>query len=103
MTDYYVRLVELPLRIKGVTVPNTDGSFDIYINSRLSQAQRDETLEHELQHVGKDHFYSLRSTSALEREAEGGADPVLQPPPGLIPCFHSEDALARWLRESMVK
>ena len=40
MTDTYVRLVSLPTRVEGVTLPNDDGSFDIYINSRLSPARQ---------------------------------------------------------------
>ena len=46
--DYFVRLVELPASVEGVTVPNDDGSFDIYINSRLGEERRRAKLEHEL-------------------------------------------------------
>ena len=46
MTDAYVRLVPLPVKVEGVTLPNEDGSFDVYINSRLSPARQQETLEH---------------------------------------------------------
>ncbi len=96
--EYYVRLVAMPGGVDGVTVPNTDGSFDIYINSRLSEKGRQETLEHELSHIDRDHFHSARSIAAIEREAEGERpDPVLSPPPGLLPCFLSEDALSRWI------
>lgn len=38
MLEYYVRLVSLPRAVEGVSVPNDDGSFDIYINSRLSRS-----------------------------------------------------------------
>ena len=56
MLEYYVRLVSLPRAVEGVSVPNDDGSFDIYINSRLSPQQREETLEHELRHLKQEHF-----------------------------------------------
>ena len=46
--DYFVRLVELPLTVEGCTVPNDDGSFDIYINSLLSGERQRAKLEHEL-------------------------------------------------------
>lgn len=31
------QLVEMPLTVKWVAVPNDDGTFDIYINSLLSE------------------------------------------------------------------
>ena len=37
--------------------------------------------------------------SLMERQAEGEhVNVVLHPPEGLIPCFSSEAALERWLR-----
>ena len=33
--DYFVRLVELPASVEGVTVPSDDGCYVIYIDSRL--------------------------------------------------------------------
>ena len=98
MTDAYVRLVSLPVKVEGVTLPNDDGSFDIYINDRLSPARQQETLEHELRHIRRDHFYLEMPVSRMERQADGEAlNPVLHPPAGMIPCFESEQALAHWL------
>ena len=98
MTDAYVRLVPLPLTVEGVTVPNDDGSFDVYINDRLSPTRRQETLAHELRHIRHEHFYLDMPVARMERQAEGEAlNAVLHPPPGLLPCFDSEEALARWL------
>ena len=98
MTDTYVRLVPLPPRVEGVTLPNDDGSFDIYINARLSPARRQETLEHELRHIRREHFYLDMPVERMERQADGEAlNVVLHPPAGMIPCFDSEAALARWL------
>jgi hypothetical protein len=98
MTDTYVRLIPLPVKVEGVTLPNDDGSFDIYINSRLSPALQQATLEHELRHIRRGHFEAEMPVSRMERQAEGEAlNVVLHPPAGMVPCFHSEDALARWL------
>ena len=57
--DYYVRLVELPPAIDGTVVPNDDGSFDIYLNSRNPEEKRRIWLEHELEHIRLDHFLIL--------------------------------------------
>ena len=99
MTEHYVRLVELPRTVEGVTVPNDDGSFDIYIKSLLSPQRRREVLEHELAHIRREHFYLDMPISLMERQAEGEhVNVVLHPPEGLIPCVSSEAALERWLR-----
>ena len=98
MTDTYVRLVSLPAKVEGVTLPNDDGSFDIYINSRLSPLRQQETLEHELRHIRREHFYLDMDIASMERQADGEAlNVVLHPPAGMVPCFHSETALAHWV------
>ncbi len=82
--DYFVRVVDFPPTVEGVTVPNDDGTFDIYLSSRLSPARRKECLEHELRHIFRDHFYSERPVEDLEREADGlapAAAPVSDPAP----------------------
>ena len=71
--EYYVRLVALPPQIEGVSIPNNDGSFDIYINNVLSPSRRDKTLRHELNHIIDDHFYRDDLTvGEIESAAEAG-------------------------------
>lgn len=104
MIDYYVRLVSLPRTVEGVSVPNDDGSFDVYINSRLSPQRRQEILEHELNHIRQEHFYLDMPVSLMERQADGEhINVVLHPPVGFIPCFGSEAALAHWLQTLCVQ
>ena len=98
MIDYYVRLVSLPRTVEGVSVPNDDGSFDIYINSALSEARRQETLEHELLHLKREHFYLDLPIARIERQADGESPALaLHPPEGKLLCFRSEAALAHWI------
>lgn len=93
--DYFIRLVELPPRVKGVTLPNDDGTFDIYINALLSPEDAEKCLEHEIRHISKDHFYTGKPVSACEKEADGQKAPDRLPnvfkdnPPGTIPIFNS--------------
>lgn len=101
--DYYVRLVDFSARVEGVTVPNSDGSFDIYLSRHLSEERRRECLEHELRHIRRDHFYSDRPVEELESEAQGLPVPALinvfdLPDPALIPHFSSLDALLVYVR-----
>ncbi len=99
MTDYFVRFLELPRRVEGVTVPNNDGSFSVYINSLLSEPQRQKVLEHELKHIGKEHFYVDIPVARMERQAEGEhVNPALHPPAGKIARFYSFDSLAEYVK-----
>ena len=79
--DYYVRLVELPPTVLGATLPNDDGTFSVYINARLGDAARRETLCHELEHMARDHFYQSAPIAAQEAEARGETAPSALPPP----------------------
>lgn len=99
MTDYFVRLIELPVKVEGVTVPNPDGSFSVYINVLLSETRRDEVLRHELRHIASEHFYTEMPVEYMERQACGEAlNIVLHPSPGKLAHFPSEAALAAYIR-----
>ena len=89
MTDTYVRLIALPAKVEGVTLPNDDGSFDIYINSRLSPVRQQETLEHELRHIRHEHFYLDMDVRRMERQADGARRRALifLPPPAAHAAF----------------
>ena len=68
--EYFVRLVELPPSVEGVVLPNTDGTFDIYINSTLCPDRQQECLEHEIWHVMHDHFYNNQPVADCEHDAD---------------------------------
>lgn len=71
MEDFYIRTVKLPGSVRGVTIPNDDGTFNVFINSSLSPECSNDTLEHELNHIKKDHFYDdTKSIEAVETEAD---------------------------------
>lgn len=98
MTDeYYIRRLPFPNRsVRAATFPNDDGTFDIYINTLLSESEQQRALEHELRHIRLGHFYSDAPLSEKEAEADGLAPPPrqnLRP----VPWFDSPAALANWL------
>lgn len=75
--DYFVRYVALPHTVEGLTVPNDDGTFDIYINAELPDAVQKETLAHELHHIQKDHFYNdITPLPQMEAEADDKTIPL---------------------------
>lgn len=73
--DYYVRVIELPRSVRGVTVPNDDGTFSVYINALYDTLSRRDTLEHELAHLARDHFYKSDPIALQETEASGESAP----------------------------
>lgn len=103
---YFVRLVPLPASVDGVTVPNDDGTFDIYLNANLCEAKQQDRLQHEIKHIIEDHFYQeSKSVAQLEQEANGAA-PAPPPrlpnvfaehPANMIPFFASLDAFRDYM------
>lgn len=66
MNDYCIRFIPLPFTTKGVTVEDTEGFFNIYINSELSSDAQQDAIRHELNHISRDDFDAEKSL----REAE---------------------------------
>lgn len=56
MIDYYVRYIDLPYTIKGMTVQDINGFYNVYINSRLSFEEQRKALKHELEHISRHDF-----------------------------------------------
>ena len=100
MIDYYVRTVALPITVEGVSVPNDDGTFDIYINSRLTREKQEEVLAHELRHLEAEHFYVDIPLRVAEQQADTGKmyEEVFHPPAGTIPHFYSLDSFGHWIQ-----
>lgn len=68
---YFVRYIEFPMTIRGVTVPNDDGTFDIYINDLLCDSAKEKCLRHEIRHIMEDHFYNdIASIEEIEQMAD---------------------------------
>ena len=65
--DIFIRLVDMPTRIKGMTVVDIDGNYIVYINDRLAYNVRQEVLEHEMTHIAEGHFYD-ESLSVEQKE-----------------------------------
>ena len=72
MTDgtiFVRRLHNLPLTVRGVTTPNPDGTFSVYINAALPPEVQEAALQHEVYHIEHDHMYNLDPVAVNEREA----------------------------------
>lgn len=51
-----VRLLQLPVTIRGFVKENEDGTYTIVLNSRLSYEQNLKTYKHELSHIANNDF-----------------------------------------------
>lgn len=105
--DYFVRYIDFPERVEGVTVPNNDGTFDIYINRQICPNKQQLKLKHELRHIRNNHFYNdILSIRSIEKEADGIdiktsprlPDVLFYHPPGKIALFHSLESLNHYSR-----
>jgi len=65
----FVRMIPLPIAVRAVTLPNDDGTFDIYINENLPEELQHRALTHELEHIRRDHFYNDDPVWLNEQEA----------------------------------
>ena len=64
--DKIVRLIKLPSTVRGMTVTDSDGNYNIYINKNLSYEMQREAYQHEMAHIEEDDFSSNSSVAVLE-------------------------------------
>lgn len=67
--EIYIRGIELPLKVKGITVLDSDGNFNVYINILLSQDTQRKAAIHEIKHIKREHFYDVNPVIYNELEA----------------------------------
>lgn len=71
MGEIIVRVLKLPPSIRGVTVIDENGDFNIYINKNLSPDEQKRVLEHEKRHIFHDDFASFEEIEHIEKRADG--------------------------------
>ena len=64
--DYFVYYEDFPPTVRGVVTPNDDGTFSIFLNSRLSDSQKLLTYLHEVRHIENDDFYNGKPLQIIE-------------------------------------
>lgn len=69
MYDIYIRALVLPLTVEGVTVMGNDGTFNVYVNSCLSDEKQIEAANHEICHIKMEHFFTCEPVICNELEA----------------------------------
>ena len=69
MGDIFIRGIQFPLTIEGATALDSDGNYNVYINTLLSEKTQKRTIRHELNHIRKEHFYDYEPVIHNELEA----------------------------------
>lgn len=70
MNEIIIRLISMPVGVRAFTLPDADGNYNIYINSRLSAEQQRRSLHHEKMHIQRDDFYKDATACAIERSLQ---------------------------------
>ncbi len=70
MNDIYIRRVTLPANIKGATVKDSDDNFNVYINEQLCPKAMQATINHEMCHIMRNHFYNEQTAMQLEDDVD---------------------------------
>lgn len=110
--DYWVRRRAFPCTtIYAWAVSLGDGTFDIWLNSNVSEEKQLSGLQHELRHLEDNHFYREDLSLAEKEQLAWGEQPPLredtlhgklpdvfsEAPPGTIPLFNSLDAFRDYM------
>ena len=65
-SDYYIYVVKLPKGIFAMVLPNDDGTFSMYLDSRRTWEQWLNDYEHELWHLIRDDLYTGKPLWVVE-------------------------------------
>lgn len=67
MDAIIVRIIDLPVTVKGMTVLDEEGDYNIYLNARLSGDAQAVAFRHEIEHIRNGDFYREESVADKER------------------------------------
>lgn len=75
-----IRLIDAPVEFRGCVREDADGNYNVYINARLSEAEQQRALLHELRHIFFGHLDDdVKSIEEKEREADYGRVQTVRP------------------------
>lgn len=64
--EIFIRLVELPCKVKALTSLDSEGDYNILINNKMNFEMQREAYLHELAHVLHKDFDIINNTESLE-------------------------------------
>lgn len=71
MGDIIIRVIMFPtFKAKGTVKEDSDGNYNVYINSALCREQQIKAVEHEIKHIRNQHLNRDISIETAEMEAD---------------------------------
>lgn len=67
----YVRYKDFDYAVRGFTIQDEQGDYNVYINSRYSSSSQRRTFIHELKHIRNRDFDKLIPAHIIERLNDG--------------------------------
>lgn len=67
MDDVFLRYVSLPTTVKGLTVQDETGNYNIYVNTRLTYEANQQILQHEIKHIENNDFQKFLHIRDIEK------------------------------------
>lgn len=64
--DFFVRIVRLPVGIRGALTLNEDGTYNLYLSDLLDYEQRIDTYTHEYWHIIREDFWNGKPIWVIE-------------------------------------
>ena len=77
-----IRVVDLPPSIRGATVKDAEGDYNIYLNARLNDDERVKAYWHEIDHIRRGHFYDELPVAEKEKQVKGSQSVCAVAPKG---------------------
>lgn len=69
MNCVFIRGLDMPGGVRGVTVTAPDDDYIIFLNTCLCPETQKRALAHEMNHIKQDHFYNEEPVIINEMEA----------------------------------
>lgn len=69
MEEIIQRNIDLPTTIRGYTIRDHNGDYNIYINARMTTERQIEAYRHELKHIRNGDFNRTGSVDLIEIHA----------------------------------
>ena len=68
--DTFIRYIKLPISVRGFTIPDENGNYNIYINKNLSQKMQQNTYFHEITHIENNDFEKQEPIKVIENRVK---------------------------------
>jgi len=79
LESIFIRTRKMPLSIKGVTILDDNGDYNVFVNDDLAEAQKKEAFLHEIKHIKRGDFYSEKPASELEASIDDAEIDIVDP------------------------